>query len=255
MTGQDTWPQVEVTSVEELRAWLAEHHDTLERAWLITWKKADRDRHVSYEELVRQLLCFGWIDSTARSVDDERIRIVDRPPPAEEWLVTTQQGSGGRADRSRVDAAGRPGRHRPGQGVRGVDGTGRHRESRRAGRPAHRAGREPRGATVIGTRFRARPSAASWSGSAMPSGSRPGPNGSSRPSNWPPTTSAPTSRDSSRGPAIAHDRARHPTVVQRSALPRDRALDPIVPTRRSPSVERGRDTSARVPPITEPLLG
>ncbi len=68
MTGQDTWPQVEVTSVAELRAWLAENHDALDRAWLITWKKADPDRHVSYEELVRQLLCFGWIDSTAGGV-------------------------------------------------------------------------------------------------------------------------------------------------------------------------------------------
>ena len=29
MTGQDMWPKVEVTSVDELRAWLAEHHNTL----------------------------------------------------------------------------------------------------------------------------------------------------------------------------------------------------------------------------------
>ena len=86
MTGQDTWPQVEVTSVEELRAWLAEHHDALERAWLITWKKADRDRHVSYEELVRQLLCFGWIDSTARSVDDQRTGLlIARRRPKSGW--------------------------------------------------------------------------------------------------------------------------------------------------------------------------
>jgi uncharacterized protein YdeI (YjbR/CyaY-like superfamily) len=86
MTGQDAWLQVEVTSVDELRAWLAEHHDTLERAWLITWKKADRDRHVSYEELVRQLLCFGWIDSTARSMDAQRTGLlIARRRPKSGW--------------------------------------------------------------------------------------------------------------------------------------------------------------------------
>jgi uncharacterized protein YdeI (YjbR/CyaY-like superfamily) len=86
MTGQDTWPKVEVTSVDELRAWLAEHHNTLERAWLITWKKGDPNRHVSYEQLVRQLLCFGWIDSTARRVDDERSGLlIARRRPKSGW--------------------------------------------------------------------------------------------------------------------------------------------------------------------------
>ena len=86
MTGQDTLPRVEVTSVEELRAWLAEHHDTLDRAWLITWKKGDSDRHVSYEQLVRQLLCFGWIDSTAKRVDEERSGLlIARRRPKSGW--------------------------------------------------------------------------------------------------------------------------------------------------------------------------
>ena len=86
MTGQDSWPEIEVTSVAELRAWLAENHDALERAWLVTWKKADPDRHVSYEELVRQLLCFGWIDSTARGVDDQRTGLlIARRRPKSGW--------------------------------------------------------------------------------------------------------------------------------------------------------------------------
>lgn len=86
MTGQDTWPEIEVTSVEELRAWLVKHHAALDRAWLITWKQADRERHVSYEELVRQLLCFGWIDSTARRVDDARTGLlIARRRPKSGW--------------------------------------------------------------------------------------------------------------------------------------------------------------------------
>ncbi len=86
MTRTDDWPEIEVTSVEELRAWLEAHHDQLQRAWLITWKQADPARHVSYEQLVRQLLCFGWIDSTARSIDaDRRALLIARRRPTSGW--------------------------------------------------------------------------------------------------------------------------------------------------------------------------
>ena len=73
--------RVEITSAEELHAWLAGHHASSAGAWLVTWKKG-RGPYVPYAELVRELLCFGWIDSQGRRVDDDRwsVRIAPRRP-------------------------------------------------------------------------------------------------------------------------------------------------------------------------------
>ena len=91
----------------ELRAWLAENHDALERAWLVTWKKADPDRHVSYEELVRQLLCFGWIDSKAAGVDDQRTGLlIARRRPKSGWSRSNKVRVAGVIDAGLMQPAG-----------------------------------------------------------------------------------------------------------------------------------------------------
>ena len=67
-----TLPQVEVTSLEQLRTWLQENHATSSGVWLLTWKKHAGDKHISWGDFVPELLCFGWIDSQARGVDADR---------------------------------------------------------------------------------------------------------------------------------------------------------------------------------------
>jgi uncharacterized protein YdeI (YjbR/CyaY-like superfamily) len=71
--------QVEITSVADLHAWLVEHHAVSAGVWLVTWKKG-RGPHVPWAEVVRELLCFGWIDSQGRRVDEDRwsLRIAPR---------------------------------------------------------------------------------------------------------------------------------------------------------------------------------
>jgi uncharacterized protein YdeI (YjbR/CyaY-like superfamily) len=54
------------------RAWLIQNHDKEKEAWLIYYKKHTGKPQVSYEEAVEEALCFGWIDSTVRRIDDER---------------------------------------------------------------------------------------------------------------------------------------------------------------------------------------
>ena len=54
------------------RAWLAANGDTERGVWVVSWKKASERARVAYEDLVLEAICFGWIDSTVNSLDDDR---------------------------------------------------------------------------------------------------------------------------------------------------------------------------------------
>ena len=71
--------QVEVASRAELRAWLAANHMRTESIWLVTYKKQVADKYVSWDEVVEEALCFGWIDSLPRRLDDARTMLLLSP--------------------------------------------------------------------------------------------------------------------------------------------------------------------------------
>lgn len=73
--------QVEVQSQEALRAWLVANHARTDSIWLITWK-AHTPHHLSWDVVVEEALCFGWIDSQPRKLDQDRsmIRLSPRKP-------------------------------------------------------------------------------------------------------------------------------------------------------------------------------
>lgn len=62
---------VTVKSRAELRAWLEAHHHEQESIWLVTFKKPS-EHHVSWSDVVDEALCFGYIDSQPKRLDDER---------------------------------------------------------------------------------------------------------------------------------------------------------------------------------------
>jgi uncharacterized protein YdeI (YjbR/CyaY-like superfamily) len=57
--------EVRVRTREQWRAWLAEHADEGRGCWLAYPRRGA----VSYEELVLEALCVGWVDGQARAVD------------------------------------------------------------------------------------------------------------------------------------------------------------------------------------------
>lgn len=61
-----------VTGPEEWRKWLEEHYQMEKEIWLVYYKKATGKPRIEYNDAVEQALCFGWIDSTVRSLDGER---------------------------------------------------------------------------------------------------------------------------------------------------------------------------------------
>ncbi len=57
---------------EEWREWLKKNHDSKPGIWLIYYKKHTGKPSVPYHEAVEEALCFGWIDSTVKKIDEER---------------------------------------------------------------------------------------------------------------------------------------------------------------------------------------
>ncbi|MCX6767427.1 MAG: YdeI/OmpD-associated family protein [Candidatus Micrarchaeota archaeon] len=51
------------------RAWLSKHHGKEKEIWLIYPKKRTGKPRIPYNDAVEEALCFGWIDSTVKSVD------------------------------------------------------------------------------------------------------------------------------------------------------------------------------------------
>jgi len=73
---------VELERREDWRAWLEANHGTSDGVWLITWKKAANRPRVDYDAAVEEALCFGWVDSQSKGVDELRtsLRFTPRKP-------------------------------------------------------------------------------------------------------------------------------------------------------------------------------
>jgi uncharacterized protein YdeI (YjbR/CyaY-like superfamily) len=77
---------LDVRTREEWRQWLAKHHASSTGIWLVRHKHHTGVRSMSYEDLVREALCFGWIDSLVRRLDDDRYAIKVTPRrPTSKW--------------------------------------------------------------------------------------------------------------------------------------------------------------------------
>jgi len=61
-----------VADREEWRKWLAKNHDRKKGIWLIYYKKHTGKPRIPYEDAVEEAICFGWIDSTVKKIDEEK---------------------------------------------------------------------------------------------------------------------------------------------------------------------------------------
>ena len=101
----DEAERLQIESLEQWREWLEANHEQPDGIWLVTFKKSSSRPSVDYVALVEEALSFGWIDGTARTVDDERSMI---------WLAPRRKGSVWAAsNRERVARLEREGRMRP----------------------------------------------------------------------------------------------------------------------------------------------
>ncbi|HKC18522.1 MAG TPA: bacteriocin-protection protein, partial [Candidatus Dormibacteraeota bacterium] len=56
----------------QLRAWFEEHHEGARELWVGFHKKRSGRPSITWQQLVDQELCFGWIDSVRYSLGDDR---------------------------------------------------------------------------------------------------------------------------------------------------------------------------------------
>ena len=64
--------QLYVTDRKQWRKWLTEHHGGEAGVWLIFYKKETCKPTIGYEDAVEEALCFGWIDSIIKKIDEAR---------------------------------------------------------------------------------------------------------------------------------------------------------------------------------------
>jgi len=61
-----------LTDRKKWRAWLRKNHKIKKEIWLIYYKKHTGKPRIAYDDAVEEALCYGWIDSTIKKIDDRK---------------------------------------------------------------------------------------------------------------------------------------------------------------------------------------
>ncbi|MFL5833812.1 MAG: YdeI/OmpD-associated family protein [Solirubrobacterales bacterium] len=101
----DELPVLLFAGPAELEAWLEENHGSADGVWLKIAKKGAPEPSVTYREALEVALCFGWIDSQKRGLDEAHFlqRFTPRRP----------RGRWSRINREKAEALIEAGRMRP----------------------------------------------------------------------------------------------------------------------------------------------
>jgi uncharacterized protein YdeI (YjbR/CyaY-like superfamily) len=77
---------LDVRTREQWRKWLAKHHASSAGVWLVRHKQHTGIASMPYEDVVCEALCFGWVDSLIKRLDDDRFAIKVTPrKPTSKW--------------------------------------------------------------------------------------------------------------------------------------------------------------------------
>jgi uncharacterized protein YdeI (YjbR/CyaY-like superfamily) len=61
-----------VINRKKWRAWLEKNHASKKEIWLIYYKKHTGKSRIPYDDAVEESICYGWIDSTVKRLDEEK---------------------------------------------------------------------------------------------------------------------------------------------------------------------------------------
>ena len=78
--------ELDVRMREQWRRWLAKHHGSSPGIWLVRHKQHTGVDSMPHEDLVSEALCFGWVDSLIKRLDNDRYAIKVTPrKPTSKW--------------------------------------------------------------------------------------------------------------------------------------------------------------------------
>jgi uncharacterized protein YdeI (YjbR/CyaY-like superfamily) len=80
-----------ITNRKAWRAWLAKNHAREKEIWLIYYKKHSDKPRIPYNDAVEEALCYGWIDSTIKRIDEDRMAQRFSPRRAKSVLSETNK--------------------------------------------------------------------------------------------------------------------------------------------------------------------
>ena len=100
--------QLYVKTREEWREWLTRNHDQSTGVWLVFYKKHTGKPTLDYEAAVEEALCFGWIDSIIKKLDEDRyLRKLTPRKPNSRWSDLNKKRANRVIRQQRMTAAGR----------------------------------------------------------------------------------------------------------------------------------------------------
>lgn len=103
--GPEGKPMLAITSAQDLREWLAAEHTRPAGVWLVRPRPGSGVDGPSYEEVIGELLCFGWIDAVIKVLDERRSLL---------WISPRRKGSvWSKPNKERIERLLAAGRLRP----------------------------------------------------------------------------------------------------------------------------------------------
>ena len=79
-------------TVDQWRDWLAKHHGSETEVWLIFHKRHTGVVSIDHKDALDEALCFGWVDSLVKRLDDRRYAIKFTPRRADSrWSASNRK--------------------------------------------------------------------------------------------------------------------------------------------------------------------
>jgi len=99
--------EIVVFDKEDFRKWLTKNYDTENKVSLILHKKHTGKKSPSHRELMEEAICFGWIDTTIKRLDEERyIRNFSKRNKNSKWSNNTIRYGGELIEQGKMTPAG-----------------------------------------------------------------------------------------------------------------------------------------------------
>ncbi|GLR18262.1 YdeI/OmpD-associated family protein [Portibacter lacus] len=76
----------------EWRNWLEKNHQTKHSVWLVYYRTSSDVASITWSEAVDEAICFGWIDSTKKTIDEERyMQYFSKRKPSSTWSLINKE--------------------------------------------------------------------------------------------------------------------------------------------------------------------